>query len=135
MRISDWSSDVCSSDLAERALHAALLRNPREAVSKERLAAIADPDAIENYRVVLGFRDRLLDAATLEDAYLGLFLDPDGVRVPPLFVDQLAHVIARALLEEIGRASCRERVCHYVYISVVAVHLKKKSKKKDTIIQ
>src|SRR3546814_3140209 len=89
MRISDWSSDVCSSDLAERALHAALLRNPREAVSKERLAAIADPDAIENYRVVLGFRDRLLDAATLEDAYLGLFLDPDGVRVPPLFVDQL----------------------------------------------
>src|SRR3546814_1520789 len=92
MRISDWSSDVCSADLrenghltvtddslraylnrpevgpvpesneAERALHAALLRNPREAVSKERLAAIADPDAIENYRVVLGFRDRMLDA-------------------------------------------------------------------------
>src|SRR3546814_3342559 len=93
MRISDWSSDVCSADLA------ALLRNPREAVSKERLAASADPDAIENYRVVLGFRDRLLDAATLEDAYLGLFLDPDGVRVPPLFVDQLAHVIARAMLE------------------------------------
>src|SRR3546814_11814886 len=27
---------------------------------------------------------------------------------------------------EIGRASCRERVCHYVYISVVAVSLKKK---------
>src|SRR3546814_12976959 len=27
---------------------------------------------------------------------------------------------------EIGRASCRERVCQYVYISVVAVALKKK---------
>src|SRR3546814_12305548 len=27
---------------------------------------------------------------------------------------------------EIGRASCRERVCQYVYISVVAVSLKKK---------
>src|SRR3546814_3670705 len=52
---------VPESNEAERALHAALLRNPREAVSKERLAAIADPDAIENYRVVLGFRDRLLD--------------------------------------------------------------------------
>src|SRR3546814_13791392 len=30
---------------------------------------------------------------------------------------------------EIGRASCRERVCPYVYISVVAVTLKKKTTK------
>src|SRR3546814_16602175 len=30
---------------------------------------------------------------------------------------------------EIGRASCRERVCQYVEISVVAVELKKKKKK------
>src|SRR3546814_15074728 len=29
---------------------------------------------------------------------------------------------------EIGRASCRERVCQYVYISVVALSLKKKNK-------
>src|SRR3546814_18524585 len=29
---------------------------------------------------------------------------------------------------QIGRASCRERVCQYVSISVVAVSLKKKSK-------
>src|SRR3546814_15958049 len=29
---------------------------------------------------------------------------------------------------EIGRASCRERVCQYVYISVVAVSLKNKTK-------
>src|SRR3546814_16998233 len=28
-------------------------------------------------------------------------------------------------IPEIGRASCRERVCHYVSISVVAVSLKK----------
>src|SRR3546814_20538059 len=32
---------------------------------------------------------------------------------------------------EIGRASCRERVCQYVLISVVAVSLKKKKKNKD----
>src|SRR3546814_17048470 len=30
----------------------------------------------------------------------------------------------------IGRASCRERVCQYVSISVVAGYLKKKNKKK-----
>src|SRR3546814_13938418 len=29
---------------------------------------------------------------------------------------------------QIGRASCRERVCQYVWISVVAVSLKKKKK-------
>src|SRR3546814_19736821 len=28
-------------------------------------------------------------------------------------------------IDEIGRASCRERVCQYVYVSVVAVSLKK----------
>src|SRR3546814_16462550 len=32
---------------------------------------------------------------------------------------------------KIGRASCRERVCQYVSISVVAVYLKKKKKKKE----
>ncbi len=90
---------VEESNEAERALHASLLRNPREAVSGERLAAMADPDAIENYQVVLGFRERLMAADSLEDAYLKLFLEPDGVMVPPLFIDQLAHVIARAMLE------------------------------------
>src|SRR3546814_18639512 len=34
---------------------------------------------------------------------------------------------------EIGRASCRERVCQYVYISVVAVSLKKNRDKKIEI--
>jgi len=90
---------VPESNDAERALHAALLRNPREAVSGERLAAMADPDAIENYQVVLAFRERLLAADSLEDCYLRLFLEPEGITVPPLFVDQLAHVIARSMLE------------------------------------
>jgi hypothetical protein len=97
---------------AERALHAALLANPREAVSEARLAGLADPDARDNYRVVLGFRDRLAAAGTLEECYLRLFLPPAGgqapgasgapdatVPVPPLFIDQLAHVILRAALE------------------------------------
>src|SRR3546814_13608634 len=33
---------------------------------------------------------------------------------------------------EIGRASCRERVCQYVSISVVAVSLKNKKESKET---
>src|SRR3546814_15825488 len=35
------------------------------------------------------------------------------------------------LHQQIGRASCRESVCQYGYISVVAVSLKKKRKKKS----
>src|SRR3546814_16657710 len=47
----------------------------------------------------LRISDLSSDVCSSDLAYLGLFLDPDGVRVPPLFVDQLAHVIARAMLE------------------------------------
>jgi len=88
---------------SERALHAALLKNPREAVAAARLDELADPDAGENYRVVLGFRDRLIAAGTLEECYLRLFLsgnqNESGVPVPPLFIDQMAHVIARGILD------------------------------------
>ena len=81
----------------ERALHALLMEHPRKQVTKAELAAIEDRDARENYEVVLGFRDRLTGAATLEDAYLKLFLEPASI--PPLFVDQLAHVILRHVLD------------------------------------
>src|SRR3546814_15906095 len=37
-----------------------------------------------------------------------------------------AQEASAASIFEIGRASCRERVCQYVWISVVAVSLKKK---------
>ncbi len=100
---------VEESCAAERALHAALSANPREAVSEARLAELADPDARDNYRIVLGFRDRLVAAGTLEECYLRLFLPaPEGgtpsapeatTPVPPLFIDQLAHAILRAALE------------------------------------
>jgi len=52
---------------------------------------------------VRAFRARPGAADSIEDAYPALFLHPGGVAkgvaVPPLFVDQLAHVSARALLE------------------------------------
>ena len=90
---------------AERALHAALLEDPRQAVAAARLAALADADACENYEVVLAFRDRLLAAGTLEACYLGCFLErgggpaAGGVPVPPLFLDHMVHAIARSLLD------------------------------------
>lgn len=83
---------------AEHALHASLMQAPRRAVAPAEIEAVADADARDNYRVLLRFRDRLLAAGTLESAYAGLFAGP-GVDVPPLFIEQLAHVILRGILE------------------------------------
>jgi Family of unknown function (DUF6352) len=83
---------------AETALHDALLAAPRQPVDDARLTAFADPDASDNYRIVLRFRDRLVAGGTLESAYLGLFRG-GGIDLPPLFVDHLVHAILRNLLD------------------------------------
>ncbi len=83
---------------AERELHRRLLADPLLPVEAASLARLVDPDALANWRVWLGFRDFLLDRPSLESAYLGL-VRGEGPTVPPLFVDQLAHVILRHLLE------------------------------------
>jgi hypothetical protein len=82
----------------ERALHAALLDDPRLIVPPAGITALADPDARENYQLVLAFRDRLVASGTLERCYMGLF-SGERVPVPPLFVDQLARVILRNVLD------------------------------------
>ncbi len=82
---------------AEIALHETLVSDPRARVSENEVAAIADPDARDNLRVWLRFRDRLLDAPTLEAAYVGLF-EGEGVDVPPLFVHQLTQILLRHIL-------------------------------------
>src|SRR4051794_36398305 len=53
---------------AERRLHTRLLADPEGRVHEEEIASLADPDAQENWRVLLGFRDHLLAHATLEAA-------------------------------------------------------------------
>src|SRR3546814_9851535 len=78
MRISDWSSDVCSSDLAK---HWAL----RAATDEGMLIGISS-------------------GATLAAIDQKLAELPPGSRVLGFNYDT----------GEIGRASCRERVCQYV---------------------
>ncbi|HEX9568074.1 MAG TPA: DUF6352 family protein [Rhodospirillales bacterium] len=89
---------VAESCDAERALHARLLEDPRAKVAKREIAALTDADARENYRVMLDFRNRLVEAGTVEACYAGLFREGD-VTVPALFLDQMAHVIVRNILE------------------------------------
>lgn len=88
---------IAESCAAELALHDALMKLPRRAVGEPELAAIADADARDNYRVWLRFRDRLTRAPSLEAAYLALFRG-EGVDVPPLFVHQLTQVLLRHIL-------------------------------------
>ncbi len=82
----------------ERALHGALLSNPRMPVSESDIAAIADADARENWQVLITFRDHLLRHKTLEAAYVDLVRKGVGA-TPPLFVNQLVHVILRNALD------------------------------------
>jgi hypothetical protein len=88
---------VEESDAAERSLHAALMAEPRRRVAQGELAAIGDPDARHNYEVALKFRDRLLEAGTVEACYAGTF--KGKVDTPPLFIEQMAHVILRNILD------------------------------------
>ncbi|MGQ9365553.1 DUF6352 family protein [Azospirillum sp. ST 5-10] len=89
---------VAESCPAERALHAALDAAPARPVAAAEVAALADADARENWRVWLAFRDRLLAAGTLEAAYLALFRAA-ARGVPGLFVDHLVHAILRGVLD------------------------------------
>jgi hypothetical protein len=81
----------------EQALHAALMADPRHRVTQGEIDAVEDADARDNYRVVLRFRDRLLQAGTIEACYMTLFKAP--IDIPPLFIEQIAHVVLRNILE------------------------------------
>lgn len=90
---------VAESCATEVALHEALLESPAMAVGEAQIAAIADKDAADNYRLLLSFRDELLAAGTIEGAYLRL-VRQTAFRVPPLFLDQLVHLIVRNILKD-----------------------------------
>jgi Family of unknown function (DUF6352) len=87
--------DAC---VAERTLHAALLLNPGRPVAASEIAAIADADARENWALMVEFRDRLIRHRTIEAAYVDL-MRGDALGTPPLFVNQLVHVILRNALD------------------------------------
>jgi hypothetical protein len=83
---------------AERALHASLMVDPFRNVTERDIAALADVDARENWTFFIRFRDRLTAASSIEQAYRDLALAP-RIDLPPLFLDQLAHLIMRNALE------------------------------------
>lgn len=87
--------DACP---AERSLHDALLADPWRPVASAELGAVADDDARENWRYLIALRDRLAAHRTLEATYTALIRDT--VRLPPIFFDQLVHLILRNALDQ-----------------------------------
>src|SRR3546814_18126316 len=106
MRISDWSSDVCSSDLATTAGASAAMAD-RAAPDASRACACACASAGYGYAGGFGCGG----------------------------VQSRARRRSRntAIPIKNGRASCRERVCQYLKISGVDATLKKKKTQNESL--
>jgi hypothetical protein len=87
---------------AEHSLFEALMNDPFRSVSDEEIAAIRDPDAADNYRVILAFRDHLARHGTIEASYAALFGEGATVSIPPVFIDQMVHLIAHNILRKVA---------------------------------
>src|SRR3546814_19517653 len=93
MRISDWSSDVCSSDLA--AEFDQLIRTLSDTLGLTVVMVTHDLDSLYS------ISDRVAVVA-----------DQKIVEVSPIAeLERSDHPWIRAFLGEIGRASCRDREC------------------------
>ena len=92
--------EACAAELT---LHTTLLANPLRPVTAADLAALADPDARENWGHFLRFRDRVAAVPTLEAAFLSLFRGSVS-GVPPLFLQMLTQLVVRAAMEDVGDA-------------------------------
>src|SRR3546814_16619334 len=131
MRISDWSSDVCSSDLKEIGPVALSDRSRRPVRYANQL-----PEQIERL-IVEAMQGKPHWGARKIRELLVRRLNGD-VRIPAKSTVNAVldrHGLVKRAKEcrrhkaKLGRASCRERVCQYVSLSVVAVDVKKKKTK------
>src|SRR3546814_14459838 len=124
MRISDWSSDVCSSDLKKIpiAVNDAPLRitgTVGSSLYKSARAAGVPARLVAEYIKALSF---------------GIDFQRDvgaNAKFDIIFEHRLAETGETETGKQIGRATCRERGWQYVEISVVAGSLKKKRTKES----
>src|SRR3546814_20280524 len=134
MRISDWSSDVCSSDLRDyvqrldrhrqgrRAVHIHLSRlkpqNRRE--HHIRIAANTFEDLVKQ------FEGHIFSLSNADLVFVCKGASPDQMDVA---VTKLRYLFSEDTLtqRERGSASCREQECTYVLITVVAVSIYKQT--------
>src|SRR3546814_18989689 len=117
MRISDWSSDVCSSDLDDLAA----LDSAFGAKVDDPVGGLADVEVmLDHHHGIALFHQRVEHLQQLADVF--------EVEAGGGFVEYVEGVSGgtAADLIRIGRAWCREGEVQYGLMSVVAVTLKKK---------
>src|SRR3546814_13611043 len=119
MRISDWSSDVCSSDLVDLRVQVSICRCKwRSKCCRRRI------DTIE-------LRAGAIAVEKLKLLGIGQTIAQPSADIGLAHRNIVKHQ-ARCQHPEIGRASCREGVYQDVKFQVVGVTLKKKKNKKKT---
>src|SRR3546814_15604500 len=121
MLISDWSSDVCSSDLSREAPIDAARRCLSQGFVAEAIDRFSRTEAVmdtsgRRHRGLLTGDDLARWQATYEEPLTydyGRYTvaKPGPWAQSPVFLPQLALLEG---FDQIGRASCRERECQYV---------------------
>src|SRR3546814_18035917 len=115
MRISDWSSDVCSSDLGGTRQEGRKVRLHRARTHAGAAAAVRGAEGLVQGEV----RDVRAPLAGPRDAAPGVHVGAVAFNLPAEHLHDLPALDHRLL--QIGRPSCRERIWQDVYISRVAV--------------
>src|SRR3546814_14996367 len=115
MRISDWSSDVCSSDLVlPRIAQMATATSVAYALLTLGCAAAYAFAGMTGFEAVTHAMSTVSTGGySTYDASLGHFANPaiEWVAMVFMLLGALPFVI---YIQKIGRAPCRERVCQYV---------------------
>ena len=96
--------DACRT---EQKLHEELLSDPRRPVRSERITAIVDADARENWELWVSWRDHLARHAFLSHFWKRRTLRAIvryGRKFPHIFLDQLVQVILRNALDDCADA-------------------------------
>src|SRR3546814_4828262 len=114
MRISDWSSDVCTSDLAKINVGGTTVDRHRLRLHQQQQALDAAGPANRRGRTATELLDQTIVAAAREHRTLRTERGGRPLEHGTGVVVDAAHPPAVDPVRQIGRASCRERVCQYV---------------------
>src|SRR3546814_15010841 len=118
MRISDWSSDVCSSDLHDNFHELDYLASPLHGTKALICEAHGTKTATAHLFRNLGKGYEPIGMLKLRDKDLSSWLwynKGDALPTAREITENLRRGTEySAPADEIGRASCRERVCQYV---------------------
>src|SRR3546814_15803916 len=117
MRISDWSSDVCSADLADHSRVLMTFERSRKSDSdiNKPTGELVVIEAADSKPKALIYASEMVEQRVkteIREADDNIY--KTGFIVDANVQSRQGRIVGYAVTAEIGRASCRERVCQYV---------------------